>query len=597
MMKHLGPLLALGLIALIAWIVSLGEVAVIAVGVAGVAGGAGVGAVSLYNRSTRASRKRKSTVERVATAPGRAAFEPPPPTTRSPQNLSMRPVGPFPAAAIVREAEKPDPTVEKEAGAARFLVAQMAQRVPLSAELSLLVRIAADADAFPEASSKAVADLEVGPNGRRVTVVVQAPRDLASVDALEQTIWVPPEGDSRPARFAFRAGSVGLHRLVVSAWAGGTFLAELTLEVSVQDGAPYVDAPAQVVPVDSLRAKPGEVTLQVGFDGHHYTFQLLSEPCYFEPVLAEAVTARPTDAVERILAMLRSMAEGSTHYSPGNAQTWIEQAGVGLWNDMVPEQIKDQFWQLRKQISSFSIAIARGRDVIPWELLYPLAADTDEGFLVQQFPVMRRVFGQARSHRITLGDTRYILPPGSPKNAQNEIAALQQVLGSSTSAVDVVSDLNTLIALIESQKAGLLHFACHNTFRADDGGSAITMSGGAFTPMLLNKAVIRHTLSGRNPLVFVNACRSAGAVPEYTRMMGWAEQFMAAGAGAFVGTLWAIRSETASEFAESFYGEITGGSPLGEACHRARLAIDHSDPTWLAYSVYGDPAATAIRSD
>lgn len=604
-MKHLPQLLIVALIALIVWIVDLGEVALIAAGA--VVGGAGLGAVGFYKIRGITSRKPTSKMMGADTSAASQAANASAPATRStrgsprsdadPPAVSKHPAAQSPAPIIVREADKPEPPVEKEADAAkRFLVAQMPQRVPLSADLSLLVRISADADAFPEANSKALGDLEIGPHGVRVTVVVQASRDLAAVDALEQVIWVPPEGDSKPVRFGFRARSVGLHRVVVSAWVGGTFLAELALEVSVQDGAPYVDSPAQVVPVDALEAKPGEVTLQVGFDGHHYTFQLLSEPCYFEPVLAEAVTARPTDAVERTLAMLRSMAEGSTRYSPGNAQTWIEQAGVGLWNDMVPEQIKDQFWQLRKQISSFSIAIARGRDVIPWELLYPLAPDTDEGFLVQQFPVMRRVFGQQRFHSITLGDTRYVLPPGSPKNAQNEIAAIQQILGPSTPAMDVVSDLETLIALIESQKAGLVHFACHNTFRVDDGGSSISMGGGAFTPMLLNKAVTRHTLSGRHPMIFVNACRSAGAVPEYTRMMGWAEQFMAAGAGAFVGTLWAIRSETASRFAEAFYGEITSGSPLGEACHRARLTIDHSDPTWLAYSIYGDPDATAITN-
>lgn len=87
-------------------------------------------------------------------------------------------------------------------------------------------------------------------------------------------------------------------------------------------------------------------------------------------------------------------------------------------------------------------------------------------------------------------------------------------------------------------------------------------------------------------------------MPEYTQMMGWAEQFMAAGAGAFVGTLWAVRSDSATNFAEAFYGELTNGKSLGEACRLARreAARDPSDPTWLAYSVYGDPAAQAVAS-
>jgi CHAT domain-containing protein len=105
--------------------------------------------------------------------------------------------------------------------------------------------------------------------------------------------------------------------------------------------------------------------------------------------------------------------------------------------------------------------------------------------------------------------------------------------------------------------------------------------------------VTRSTLAGRNPLIFINACRSAGTTPEYTRMTGWAQQFMAAGAGAFVGTLWAVRDDGAGRFAEAFYGALRGGRPLGEAARAARqhASQDSTDPTWLAYTVYGSPAA------
>ena len=297
----------------------------------------------------------------------------------------------------------------------RFLVAQMPTRVPLPADVSLLVRVSAGASRVPAARVAPLRGLEVGAGGARVTVVVQAPGDLVPLEKLEQVIWVPRSGDSQPVRFAFRARAEGLQRVVVTAWAGGTFLGELTLEVSVEDRGRYVHGMARRVPVGSLRAEPGEVTLQVRFDGERYTFQLLSDRYLFEPVLAEAVTARPSEAVERTVAALRAMATGGSGYSAGNARTWMEQAGVGLWNDMVPELIKEQFWQLRESIASFTIAA--GRDVIPWELLYPLGPERDEGFLVEQFPVMRRVYGQQRFHHITVTSPRYVVPSGSPENA------------------------------------------------------------------------------------------------------------------------------------------------------------------------------------
>ena len=85
--------------------------------------------------------------------------------------------------------------------------------------------------------SPAETGLVVGAGGARVTVVVQAPHELVPMGELEQAIWVPESGDSEPVRFAFRARGAGLQRVVVTAWAGGTFLCELALEVSVQDGA------------------------------------------------------------------------------------------------------------------------------------------------------------------------------------------------------------------------------------------------------------------------------------------------------------------------------------------------------------------------
>ena len=274
----------------------------------------------------------------------------------------------------------------------------------------------------------------------------------------------------------------------------------------------------------------------------------------------------------------------------------MQETGIGLWNDMVPDVIKEQFWQLRPSISSFSIA--SGRDTLPWELLYPLSpGQADSGFLVEQFPVLRRAYGQRRCRKLLLAPALWIVPPKSPANAQREIEVLQAKL--SARAAGVISDLTNLLDLINTGDAGMFHFACHNTFAVGAGGSSIKMTGGAFIPTLLNRAVTTKSLTRNHPLVFINACRSADAVPEYTQLMGWASQFMAAGAGAFIGTLWAVPSNSAQTFAEAFYDYLlTGNHTLGTAVQEARRAVarETADPTWLAYTAYGDPAATARTS-
>ena len=65
--------------------------------------------------------------------------------------------------------------------------------------------------------------------------------------------------------------------------------------------------------------------------------------------------------------------------------------------------------------------------------------------------------------------------------------------------------------------------------------------------------------------------------------------------GAFVGTLWEVNDRLAAAFAQHLYTGLFAGDTLGEALHAARLhvrEIDPANPTWLAYTLYGDPAAT-----
>jgi CHAT domain-containing protein len=113
-----------------------------------------------------------------------------------------------------------------------------------------------------------------------------------------------------------------------------------------------------------------------------------------------------------------------------------------------------------------------------------------------------------------------------------------------------------------------------------------------FQPLFLNQHLERFRSAA--PLVFMNACRTGGEAPLYTRLAGWAHSFLAAGVGAFVGSLWEVRDGTARQFAEQFYRALLEGQDLGAALSIARESVrdEAGDPTWLAYAFYGDPAAT-----
>jgi CHAT domain-containing protein len=95
----------------------------------------------------------------------------------------------------------------------------------------------------------------------------------------------------------------------------------------------------------------------------------------------------------------------------------------------------------------------------------------------------------------------------------------------------------------------------------------------------------------------MNACRSGGLALNYTHLTGWACAFVRAGVGAFVGSLWEVRDASARAFAESFYGSLLDHKSLGEAMKEGRRAVEQrgdGDPTWLAYTLYGDPNAVAV---
>ena len=80
-------------------------------------------------------------------------------------------------------------------------------------------------------------------------------------------------------------------------------------------------------------------------------------------------------------------------------------------------------------------------------------------------------------------------------------------------------------------------------------------------------------------------------MPLYTEMAGWADSFLGAGCGAFIGALWEIRDNSALVFAKRFYDEVAGGKDLGESMRAARNVLSSADPTHLAYTLYGNPLA------
>jgi serine/threonine protein kinase len=349
--------------------------------------------------------------------------------------------------------------------------------------------------------------------------------------------------------------------------------------------------PARAVQV----AGDGELTLHVRYDRDNkvYRYQLQSGLLGFtEEFLSKRLHAGPEEMVNPLVEVLDALARGRTKYSPGQARDWLEGTGKHLWEELIPEPLNNRFWECRDGTTRMMI-YSEG-DPIPWELLYPqrpAGGGEEVGFLAEQFPVGRWIYNlPPPPRRLRLQDPVWVLPPEAPPDASGEVSALQGYLGQGVT----VGDLEALLTSLKGARFDLLHFAGHHVHQPKHATSSYVPIGDKHFDQALVHKLGKGRFRARSPLVFMNVCRSDGMTPSFTGLAGWARAFLMAGAGAFLGSLWDIRDGSSARFARELYQALRGGNDLGGAVQAARKAIqgEGGDPTWLAYTLYGNPAAT-----
>jgi CHAT domain len=469
----------------------------------------------------------------------------------------------------------------------RYLQGRCPEKVAVGKPFSLLARIVR----APGPDSVPIEYFDVPSGGRDVLLVLHAP-ELRLLSEQRQTVRVPADADSRPVMFELLADAPGPRQVSITAWAGGSYLGELVIDITAErdlrpGGQRDRDVQAQI----STESAEGSVSLVVRYDPvqNAYCFEFRDEDNPGE--VRSDLAYDPAPLVEQLVANLDDLAKGRTGYSAGQARDYLRNEGARLWHELVPQTLREQFWERQHRIRQ--LTILTDKDAVPWELLYPMDRGHDAGFLVEQFPVTRAIFGRRAPRTLNLRPSWFVLPDGSPPEARYEIEAMRRLLDPGQRASEVISELDQLRSLIADGNFGLLHFACHNTYDPA-GGSSIRLGDVPFTPTLLTTAEITQALADAAPTIFMNACRSAGLVAAYNRLDGWATSFLKAGAAAFIGSLWAVTDGAAREFAEELYGQLQAGSSLGKAAMNARQAVagQADDPTWLAYTVYGNPRAT-----
>lgn len=147
--------------------------------------------------------------------------------------------------------------------------------------------------------------------------------------------------------------------------------------------------------------------------------------------------------------------------------------------------------------------------------------------------------------------------------------------------------------------AQAIHFACHGEMdQAQPQRSKIWLEDDRinFLTTAVDRDAVRMGIGMHHPFVFLNACQLGAGGMVLNLGSGWPEAFLDVGASAFIGPLWSVQDESARDAATHFYEELRVGKSMGEALQTLRKKwLDGGSVTFLAYTLYGDPAARVVR--
>lgn len=284
------------------------------------------------------------------------------------------------------------------------------------------------------------------------------------------------------------------------------------------------------------------------------------------------------------------------------AQKEIKRLGEELWDEVVPDLFKSRFWPEIQALHAAgkikSLIITSDEPWIPWELVKPYSEEpvtgipSEQPFWSETFQLTRWLSGRGSATRIGVQAARLIAPELDLAYVDEEVAAFD---GLAARGIQIAPPLQTLLeveTLLYEGGAQLVHVAAHGSFNNENPQlSALTLTDGE----IRSTAVVGSAAKGitrDRPLFFLNACSVGRLGLGLTGVGGWAEALIKTRVGAFIGTLWEVNDRLAAAFATHFYTRLFEGDTLGAAFHAARIHVrdlEPSNPTWLAYTLYGDP--------
>jgi CHAT domain len=426
-----------------------------------------------------------------------------------------------------------------------------------------------------------------------------------------KTLRVERDGDSED-RFTLIPASLGEQEIRVDFYQQDRRIGTARRKVLVVEmlGAVDIAQPAEPAVIELktvLSVPPPDLELCVELDRNdgrtlYFTLHSTLEAVGYHHARAGQVTLRdaPLEKIQKLCKEMSRMAavDPSTTQEQAAAQRRLASLGNNLWDELIPEELKREYWQFKPRVKS--LLVTSDEPWIPWEMIKPYRFDEndqreDDPFWCQQFAISRWLSGPGTADELLTGSMRPVAPTQIDLAAvKAEVQFLEglKALRPGVVPLTAYTDRLQVIDWLEQGEFAFLHFACHGMFDAtqpDD--SALELSDGPLRP-----SDIRARFGGRRPrpLIFINACHGGRMEFSFTGLGGWADRLVKeARVGAFIGAMWEVNDGLALQFAQRFYQALLKDDlTIAEAFRQARAEILQAkpyNPTWLAYVLYADP--------
>lgn len=444
------------------------------------------------------------------------------------------------------------------------------------------------------------------PPGQMVDIVVQ-PRKGFEIDGpSEGTLEVPEDGETLPLQFKLRAGEAGQGRISVFAFHTGRPLGVIELRPSI--GAARTDTTAETPRRARRKGKLVAATAAAPD-----LSMLVEERSYGDRIeYLIRLTAPELDLNLRPFGPLNLRVEPEAFFDEffkdiegmpletaeqrAAASAKLEAKGAYLFDVLFPDDLKEQLWAARDRIKS--VIVQSEEPWIPWELCRLQGREDGhvvEGpFLAEGYTITRWMPGIPFRPRLSMKQIALVVPDdsGLPLAAEERDYILS-LAGSGHKVTAIPANYAAVREALASGTYDGWHFTGHGAARtgSSDRASIYLQAEEELTPLDLSGTA--SNLGAATPLVFLNACQVGRSGMSLTGIGGWARRFLEAGAGAFIGTYWSVYDTPAFDFAKEVYARLLNGTAIGQAVREARLAVrEAGDPTWMAYTVFGEPTAT-----